>query len=78
MMQRAQDIVNSGVQLICLLALTDKGEPSYDKNHAAQLAEMGVPVFGCTPDLFPDLMANAIQRTDLMRWLGEQGIVVRK
>ncbi len=78
MHRRAKEIVSSGVQLICLLALTDKGEPSYDKNHALTFAELGIPVFCCTPDMFPDLMANAIRKMDIQKWLGEKGIVVRK
>ena len=37
----------------------------YDAAHAAALAGIGVPAFACTPDLFPDLMAAAIERRDL-------------
>jgi hypothetical protein len=33
--------------------------------NAADLAELGIPAFACTPDLFPDLMAAAIQRQDI-------------
>ena len=28
----------------------------------------------CTPDLFPDLMAAAIQRQDITRWAATQSI----
>jgi hypothetical protein len=42
---------------------------------AALLAELGVPAFACTPDLFPDLMAAAIQRRDVGLWAARQGIV---
>jgi hypothetical protein len=30
---------------------------------------MGVPAFACTPDKFGDLMAAAIQRQDLSKFL---------
>ena len=54
------------MQLICLLALRDdSGAPSYDGRMAANLAELGIPAFACTPDLFPDLMAAAIERRPL-------------
>jgi hypothetical protein len=41
---------------------------------AAALAAVGVTAFACTPDLFPDLMAAAIDRRDLDRWAADQGI----
>ena len=61
--------------LIALLALADDGRPSYDADHAAALAGIGVPAFACTPDLFPDLMAAAIQRQDIGAWAAANGIV---
>ena len=36
---------------------------------------LGIPAFACTPDLFPDLMAAAVERRDLSRWAAEQGVV---
>src|SRR5216683_142771 len=35
MLRRAAELVASGVQVICLLALSDKGTPSFDKHNAA-------------------------------------------
>lgn len=77
MRRRATELVASGVQLITLLALDDNGAPSYDSSHARFLADLGVPVFACTPDLFPDLMAAAISRQDLMQWAGDRDIVLK-
>jgi hypothetical protein len=54
--------------VIALLALSDEGAPSYDKENAAALAELGVAAFACTPDSFPDLMAAAIERRDITEW----------
>jgi len=75
MLQRAQALVASGVQVIVLLALDDRGAPAYDHRNAAQLAAMGVPCFACTPDLFPDLMAAAIRRNNVDQWAAQAGIV---
>ena len=58
-----------------LLALSDSGHPSYDVDHAAALAGIGVPAFACTPDLFPDLMAAAIERRDLTQWAAANDLV---
>lgn len=68
-------LVNAGVQMITLLALSDEGRPSYDHDNAAALTELGVPAFACTPDRFPDLMAAAIQRRDITAWAAAEGIV---
>lgn len=77
MQKRAKELVDSGVQVICLLALNDEGSPSYDGHQAAQFSKHGIPVFACTPDLFPDLMAAAIQKRDLKQWAAENEIIIR-
>ena len=51
-----------GVQFETLLALSDEGAPAYDREHAAALAALGAPAFACTPDLFPEVMAAAIEK----------------
>jgi len=75
MLRRASAIVDSGVTLLALLALSDSGAPSYDVDHAAALAGIGVPAFACTPDLFGDLMAAAIERRDIGAWAAANDIV---
>ena len=66
MLRRVAEMTAAGVQVVVLLALSDEGAPAYDHENAAALAAMGVPAFACTPDAFPDLMAAAIERRDLM------------
>ena len=75
MLRRARQVVDSGVTMIALLALSDSGAPSYDAGHAAALAEIGVPSFACTPDQFPDLMAAAIDGQDITTWAASRDIV---
>ena len=75
LLQRASELVQSGVQLITLLALSDEGAPAYDHQLAAKLAALGVPSFACTPDQFPGLMAAAIRREDVGLWAAQQGVV---
>lgn len=50
-----------GVRFVVLLALSDEGTPAHDREHAAALAALGVPAFACTPDLFPEVMAAALE-----------------
>lgn len=78
MVKRVGALVTSGVQIICLLALNDDGAPMFSQHHAAAFAAMGVPAFACTPDLFPDLMAAAIQRRDINQWVAQQGIAASR
>ncbi|MCU7725124.1 VWA domain-containing protein [Actinoplanes sp. KI2] len=66
MLRRVAEMTAAGVQVVVLLALSDEGAPAYDHDNAAALAALGVPAFACTPDAFPDLMAAAIERRDLM------------
>jgi Mg-chelatase subunit ChlD len=78
LIKRAAYLTASGVQMIVLLALNDDGAPSFDHNIAAALAGLGIPSFACTPDLFPDLMAAAIQRRDISEWASNEGIVATR
>jgi hypothetical protein len=43
---------------------------------AAQSTGLGIPVFACTPDLFPELMAAAIQRRGIGAWAATMDITV--
>ena len=76
MLTRAAALVTGGVNLIVLLALSDDGRPGYDANHAGKLAALGCPVFACTPDMFPDLMAVALRRGDIAAWASAHNIAL--
>ena len=75
MLRRSASIVAAGTTMIALLALSDSGRPSFDAEHAAALAAIGVPAFACTPDQFPELMATAIERRDIGAWAAANDIV---
>lgn len=77
-LRRAASLVNSGVQVITLLALSDQGRPSYDHRIAAEFTALGIPCFACTPDQFPDLMAAAIKRENIQQWAAGEGIVTAR
>ncbi|MEV8096295.1 VWA domain-containing protein [Kitasatospora sp. NPDC085879] len=65
MLKRVAAMKAAGVQFIALLALSDEGAPAYDHGHAAALAALGAPAFACTPDVFPEIMAAAIEKRPL-------------
>lgn len=76
MLARAAAIKQSGVNLIVLLALSDSGHPSYEAKHAGAIASLGCPVFACTPDQFPSMMASALTGKDLQSWAAEADIAL--
>jgi Mg-chelatase subunit ChlD len=78
MLQKAQRIKESGVNMVALLALSDTGTPSYDHQVAMELGTFGIPAFACTPDLFPELMAATMNRKDLGAWAASHGIKVSR
>lgn len=65
MLKRVAAMKASGVQFVTLLALSDEGAPTYDRDHATALSALGAPAFACTPDLFPEVMAAAIEKRAL-------------
>ncbi|WP_447005075.1 VWA domain-containing protein [Saccharothrix isguenensis] len=74
--RRVRELVQSGVTVVVLLALSDSGTPAYDHELAARLSDLGAPAFACTPDRFPDLLATALRREDVAAWAEQSGIPV--
>ncbi len=75
LLRRVATLREDGVQLVVLLALNDTGAPRFNRRIGQDLAEMGVPAFACTPELFPDLMGAVLNGRDLAQWAASQAIV---
>jgi len=78
MRKRATELAAAGVQVVVLLALNDEGAPSYDHANAQFFSNLGIPVFACTPDKFPDLMAAALSKQDISLWTAKEELVLKK
>jgi Mg-chelatase subunit ChlD len=78
MRKKASELVAAGVQLVVLLALNNEGAPAYDHENAKFMSSLGVPVFACTPDKFPELMAAALSKQDLGLWAAKEDLVLKK
>ena len=76
MLARIATLKQSGVNVIVLLALSDNGHPAYNNDHAVKIAGMHCPVFGCTPDQFPGLMAVALTGRDIEQWAASNDIAL--
>lgn len=66
--KRMEFLLESGLKAVCLLAITDQGQPSYNANLAEKLAKLGMPSFGCIPDKLPDLLAAVLKGQDLSKF----------
>ncbi|MCF6401892.1 VWA domain-containing protein [Chitinophaga filiformis] len=78
MRKRAAELIAAGVQVIVLLALNDEGAPAYDHSNAQFFSNLGIPVFACTPDRFPDLMAAALSKQDINSWAAKEDLILKK
>lgn len=78
MRKRARTLAEAGVQVVVLLALNDEGAPSFDHANAEFMASLGIPVFACTPDKFPDLMATALSKQDIGLWASREELITRR
>lgn len=68
LLRRLRTLHRSGVTILVLLALDDSGTPAFDHQVAGNLAELGIPAFACTPDVFPEALEVAINGGDLVAW----------
>jgi len=63
--RRMEELTQSGVRAVTMLALSDSGVPSYSESLAKKLRALGVPCFGCTPAILPELLSGAIRGANL-------------
>ncbi|MBQ8821763.1 MAG: VWA domain-containing protein [Lachnospiraceae bacterium] len=68
MLRRLQEMKESGVTVICLLALADGGKPYYDAQMAQKIAAMEIPCFACNPQMLPTLLERALKGQDLKQF----------
>ena len=65
LLRQLQEMHEAGVKVLVILALTDRGLPSYDEKLARKIAGLGIPSFGCTPARLPELIGGALGGADL-------------
>ena len=65
MFRHIEELKESGVTVIVLLAIADGGKPYYDEQSASRIAALGVPCFACTPQMLPELLERALKKQDL-------------
>ncbi len=65
LLSRLRDLKDSGVTVVCLLAITNSGKPSYDINLAQKISNIGIPCFASSPQKLPLLLDCILHHRDL-------------
>ncbi|PGH22765.1 VWA domain-containing protein [Fusobacterium polymorphum] len=65
MLRNLEDMKESGVTVVCLLAISGDGQPYYDAQMAGKIASMGIPCFACNPEKLPLLLERVLKNLDL-------------
>lgn len=65
LLRRLQEMKESGVTVVCLLALSGGGKPYYDAQMAQRVANLSIPCFACNPERLPELLERAFRGADL-------------
>jgi hypothetical protein len=76
--KKMEFLLESGVKAVGLLAISDRGRPSYNEPLAETLAKMGMPCFGCTPERLPELLAGVLRGSDLKALANQLGTSNKK
>ena len=71
LLRKLQEMKESGVKCMVLLALSDSGTPAYDRELGQKIANLGIPSFACSPDNLPQLVEGALKGHDLMELSGK-------
>lgn len=65
MLRRLQEMKDSGVIVVCLLAISGDGKPYYDSQMSGKIASLGIPCFACNPEKLPLLLERVLKNMDL-------------
>ena len=65
LVRRLEELKTSGVTVVCLLAIADRGMPYYDTQMAQRIAELNIPCFACNPQMLPKLLEKVFQGQEL-------------
>ena len=65
MLRNLLELKESGVTVVCLLAIADGGKPYYDAQMATKIAAMDIACFACTPEKLPLLLEKTLKGQEL-------------
>lgn len=65
LVRRLEELKESGVNVVVLLAISDSGSPCYDSTLARKVADLDIPCFACPPEKLPELLEQALKRRQI-------------
>ncbi|MBR1824527.1 MAG: VWA domain-containing protein [Ruminococcus sp.] len=65
LIRRLEELKESGVNVVILLAISDSGSPCYDSSLTEKAAALGIPCFACPPEKLPELLEAALKHRSL-------------
>jgi len=68
LLRRLEELKDSGVTVVALLAIADGGKAYYDAQTAQRIANMDIPCFACPPDKLPLLLEDALKGKSLIEF----------
>ena len=71
LLRRIENLKQSGVTVVCLLALADSGKPYYDANMAGKISALGIPCFACSPQKLPELLGLVLKGRSLAQFASD-------
>lgn len=71
LLRRLSELKTSGVNVIVLLAISDRGKPCFNSQLAEQVAELDIPCFACPPEKLPELLERALKRQSFKDMSGD-------
>jgi len=71
MLRRLQEMKESQVTVVCLLAIADGGKPYYDAQMAGRISALGIPCFACNPQKLPQLLERVLKGQELTEFADE-------
>jgi len=66
LLRKLTEMHESGVKVIVLLALSDRGVPMYDEVLGKKISAIGIPCFACNPEKLPELIEAALKGKNLV------------
>ena len=66
MLAQLKFMKESGVTVVCLLAISDQGTPHYDHAMAEKIGKLDIPCFACSPNRLPELLDCALNHKEFL------------
>ena len=66
MLAQLKFMKESGITVVCLLAISDQGTPHYDHEMAEKIGKLGISCFACSPNRLPELLDCALNQKEFV------------